>query len=202
MRGMLLAAWVLALSLMPTGWASAQETTHEILVGYNSEQDRRAAEKELAGAKDQLKVRGQRLESLQVEAIGAKELKLRVGLPQAIRAEIARTPSLEAAIIQGLADQLRKADKRVAYAHPNWIVRMAPPAARAAAPPVGARSTAVAPRKPNKRSARRAKAHKAHVARRRSRTVRRQRPRWPVISSHTPCLDRVWREASWLFHRW
>ena len=131
MRGALLAACVLAALVLLSSRVGAQEATHEILVGYNSEQDRRDAEKELAGAKDKLKVRGQSLESLQVQAIGEKILKLRIGLPAALKAEIARTPSAETSILQGLADQLKQSDKRIAYAHPNWVMRGLPPAARA-----------------------------------------------------------------------
>ena len=90
MRVDLLAACVLtALVLAPSSPAGAQETTQEILVGYNSEQDRRDGEKQLAGAKDKLKIRGQSLESLQLQAISDKALKLRVGLPPAVKADIA-----------------------------------------------------------------------------------------------------------------
>src|SRR5262249_29392572 len=116
MRGTWLAAGMLApLILMPCGPVSAQETAAEILVGYNSEADRKAAETELAGSKDKLKVRGQSLESLRVQAISDKALRLQVGLPAAIKAEIAKTPSAEAAILTELASQLKRADKRVVY---------------------------------------------------------------------------------------
>ena len=72
--------------------AGAQETTQEILVGYNSEQDRREGEKQLAGVKDKLNAAGQNLESLQLQAISDKALKLKVGLPQTVKAEISHTP--------------------------------------------------------------------------------------------------------------
>jgi hypothetical protein len=199
MRGALLVAWVLALVLMPADRAGAQETTHEILVGYNSEQDRRDAEKELAGAKDRLKVRGRSLESLRVEAIGAKALKLRFGLPRAIRAQIARTPSLEATIIQGLADQLKQADKRIAYAHPNWIMTMAPPASRAAPQTTRKRSAARPSKRQAKRSAKRTRAHAAQQRRHSKPAARRDCQCWPRLVWPEPCPRRGWRTASWRF---
>ncbi len=202
MRGALLIAWVLALVLVPSGWAGAQETTHEILVGYNSEQDRRDAEREFAQTKDKLKVRGQSLESLQVQAISAKALKLKVGLPPSIRAEIARTPALATTIIQGLAEQLEQADKRVAYAHPNWVMQMAPPAARAGTGPVAPRSATLAPPKESKRSAKRARAHAAQPRRHRKVSARRRCHCWPEIAWLAPCFDRTWRAAVASLHHW
>jgi hypothetical protein len=203
MRGALLVAWVLALALMPAGWAGAQETTHEILIGYNSEQDRRDAEREFAGPKDRLKdrlkVRGHSLESLRVEAISTKALKLRVGLPQAIRAEIARTPSLETAIIQGLADQLKQADRRIAYAHPNWIMRMVPPTPRAASQPTRKRSAAQPSRRQGKRSAKRTRARAAQQHRHRKVSARRRCRCWQPVVWPAPCLHRGWRTAAWRF---
>ena len=209
MRVALLAGCVLAaLVLMPSSRVAAQETTHEILVGYNSEQDRRDAEKELAGAKDKLKVRGQSLESLQVQAISDKALKLQIGLPSAIKAEIARTPSAEASIIQGLADQLKQADKRVAYAHPNWVMRGLPPAARASsipALPTGKKTSSIASSKQSKRVAKAAKRAKTHLARKRSRgklaAMRRCRC-WREVVWTVPCgAGRTWRTAYWGFGR-
>jgi hypothetical protein len=165
-----MAAVVLALS-SPAG---AQESTSEILIGYNTEQDRRDAEKELAGAKDKLKVRGQSLESLQVQQVSDKALKLQIGLPQAVKAEIAKTPAAQTAILQGLADQLKRSDKRIAYAHPNWVMTGMPPAARASSLPMRKQSSPVpVARKVSSASARKhakrvAKKSKRHFARKRS----------------------------------
>jgi hypothetical protein len=190
MRGLWLAAGVLAaLVLMPSSRVAAQETTDEILVGYNSEQDRRDAEKDFAGAKDKLKVRGQSLESLQVQAISDKALKLKVGLPAAVKAEIARTPSAEASILQGLAEQLKQGDNRVAYAHPNWVMRGLPPAARASsipALPVGKKISSIASGKQSKRIAKAGKRAKTHLARKRSRGK---------LAAARRC--RCWREVIW-----
>jgi hypothetical protein len=161
--------------LMAWSPAGAQETTQEILVGYNSEADRRAGEKELAGAKDKLKVRGQSLESLRVQPISDKALKLQIGLPAALKAEATRTPAVGASILKELADQLKQADKRIVYAHPNWIMSEATPMARAAPPPASPKErvaaaqkdepkeTAAAPaQKKTKRAAKRTKTRVAH----------------------------------------
>jgi hypothetical protein len=119
MRGALLAACVLAaLVLMPSSWVAAQETTHEILVGYSSEQDRRDAEKELTGARDKLKVRGQSLESLQVQAIGEKILKLRSGCHGAQAKS--RTPSAETSIL-GARGSTEASDKHRLCAS-GWVM--------------------------------------------------------------------------------
>jgi hypothetical protein len=148
----------------------------------------------LAGAKDKLKVRGQSLESLQVQAISDKALKLRVGLPQALKAELARTPSVEASIIQELAAQLKQADKRIVYAHPNWIMGGMPPVARdfsmpsrkqTSSAPSRKQVSSAASRKPTKRIAKRAKA--AHVARKRARGK---------LAARQRC--RCWREVAWV----
>ena len=185
MRVTLLAACVLAALVLLSSRVGAQEATHEILVGYNSEADRRDAEKELAGAKDKLKVRGQSLESLQVQAIGDKILKLQIGLPAALKAEIARTPSAETSILQGLTDQLKQSDKRIAYAHPNWVMRGLPPAARASSLPSRQESKRAA--KAPKRVVKAAKRAKTRVARKRSRAK---------LAATRRC--RCWRDVAWV----
>jgi hypothetical protein len=216
MRAIRLGAWALAgLLLLQTGPAVAQETAHEILVGYNSEQDRQAGEKELATLRDKLKVRGQSVESLRIQAISDKALKLRVGLPPALKAEIARTPAVEAAIIQELAAQVKRADKRIVYAHPNWIMGSMPPAARDLFAPsprqtADERRASAEPRKPASSAASRKQAKharvakkkgkaKAKVARKRARVKLAARPRcrcWQEVAWTMPCAGgRSWRVA-------
>lgn len=205
MRGALLAGCVLAaLLLLPSARLCAQETTQEIIVGYNSEQDRRDAEKELVGARDKLKVRGQSLESLQVQVTGPKTLKLQVGLPPAAKAEIARAPEVETSIIQGLADQLKQSDKRIAYAHPNWIMRGLPPGPRAgtvptapqpaAAPPRRETSAAV-PRKHAKRVAHKRGKRLAKAVRQRKRHLARRHMHRRIVVAQRRC--RCWHEVAW-----
>jgi hypothetical protein len=180
MRKNLLAACILAaLAVTASSLTGAQETTQEILVGYNSEQDRREGEKQLAGVKDKLKVRGQSLESLQLQAISDKALKLRIGLPQGVKAEISRTPSVEAAVLKELADQLKKTDSRIVYAHPNWVLGAMPPVARglptaagkesasakkSASAPAETKTAAVAAPKEQKPAAKQAKVGKKKYA--------------------------------------
>jgi hypothetical protein len=221
MRAIRLGALALAgLLLLQTGPAVAQETAHEILVGYNSEQDRQAGEKELAAARDKLKVRGQSVESLRIQAISDKALKLKVGLPQALKAEIARTPAAEAAIIQELAAQVKRADKRIVYAHPNWIMGSVPPAARdmfVSSPRQTAdeRSASAEPRKPASISTSRKQAKHARVAKKKGKAkVARKRARaklaarqtcrcWHEVAWTLPCGGgRVWRAAYRGGHRW
>jgi hypothetical protein len=209
----MLAAFV----LMPCGPVSAQQTAAEILVGYNSEADRRAAETEFAGSKDRLKVRGQSLESLRVQAISDKALRLQVGLPAALKAEIAKTPSAEATILTELASQLKRADKRIVYAHPNWILSGPMPIPRGAVAPVERREaaapqpkeTASAPRKeataapPGKGGKRIAKATKTHVAHkgRRAKLASARRCRcWQEAAWVAPCSVR--HKAAWRVARW
>jgi hypothetical protein len=221
MRAIWLGAWALAgLLLLPAGPAAAQETAHEILVGYNSEQDRQAGEKELAAARDKLKVRGQSVESLRIQAISDKALKLKVGLPQALKAEIARTPAAEAAIIQELAAQVKRADKRIVYAHPNWIMGSMPPAARdlfapsprqTADAPARGLSASAQPSKPASAAASRKQAKharavkkkgKAKVAHKRARVARPRCRCWNEVAWTMPCGGgRVWRVA-YRGHRW
>jgi hypothetical protein len=214
MRVGLLAAWVLAVLLLaPSSRTSAQETTQEILVGYNSEQDRRDGEKQLAGAKDKLKIRGQSLESLQLQAISDKALKLRIGLPQAVKADIARTPSLQAAILKELADQLKRADSRIVYAHPNWVLGGMPPVARGLPVPAGKESSSapaekqtasVAAPKEGKRAAKRGKTGKRYAARKRRGKVVAQRAcrsRHQAVWTMPRGGRRAFRLSAWGFGR-
>ena len=177
-RGLLAACILAALAVPASNRVGAQETTQEILIGYNSEQDRREGEKQLAGAKDKLKVRGQNLESLQLQAISDKALKLRIGLPQGVKAEIARTPSLQAAVLKELADQLKQTDSRIVYAHPNWVLGGMPPVGRGLPMPAGkgtlsapadTQTASVAGTKDNKRVVQQGKAGKKKYAARKHR---------------------------------
>jgi hypothetical protein len=202
MRAIRLGAMALAgLLLLQTGLAVAQETAHEILVGYNSEQDRQAGEKELAAAQDKLKVRGQSMESLRIQAISDKALKLKVGLPQALKAEIARTPAAEAAIIQELAAQVKRADKRIVYAHPNWIMGSVPPVGRDLFVPsprqtADERGASTGPRKPASAVASGKQAKHARVAKKKGKAkVARKRIRVKVASARARCRCRY--EVVW-----
>jgi hypothetical protein len=227
MRGFPLAAYgLLVLLLMPWNPAWAQATAAEILVGYNSEADRKAAETELAASKDRLKVRGQNLESLRVQAISDKALRLQVGLPAALKAEIAKTPSAEAAILTELASQLKRADKRIVYAHPNWILSGPMPIPRGGVAPVERREaagpqpkeTASAPRKEaaaaperkeasaapdrkhDKRVAKKTKARVAHKGRRAKLASARRCRCWQEAAWVAPCSVR--HKAAWRVARW
>jgi serine protease len=81
----------------------------ELLVGYNSEQDREVAAAEL-------RVRGAQGNSVTVEKIGPNVLKIRIELPRGAAGS-------QLGILENLATALKESDSRIKYAHPNWIMK-------------------------------------------------------------------------------
>jgi subtilisin family serine protease len=90
----------------------------ELLVGYDSQEGRDQAARELNGDKDAVRVRGQSAGGVEVQSIGDTSLKLRIDLPNKMRGK----PADELKILNEIAAELKNTNKRVQYAHPNWIV--------------------------------------------------------------------------------
>jgi hypothetical protein len=93
----------------------------ELLVGYVTSGDRDAALKRLAGAKDVLRVRGERLVNVEIQPVSEKAVKLHLTFPAPVLNVTHDNPSEEIAVLQDVAKQIKDADHSVEYAHPNWI---------------------------------------------------------------------------------
>jgi hypothetical protein len=93
----------------------------ELLVGYATSSDRDAALKRLNGAKDVLRVRGERLVNVEIQPVADKAVKLHLTFPAPVLSATHNNPSEEIAVLQDVAKQIKDADHSVEYAHPNWI---------------------------------------------------------------------------------
>jgi hypothetical protein len=93
----------------------------ELLVGYTTSSDRDAALKRLSGAKDVLRVRGERLVNVEIQPVADKAVKLHLTFPAPVLSVTHNNPSEEIAVLQDVAKQIKDADHSVEYAHPNWI---------------------------------------------------------------------------------
>jgi len=96
----------------------------ELLVGFASSSDRDAALKRLSGAKDILRVRGERLVSVEVQPIADKTVKLHLTFPAPVLSATRNNPTEEIAVLQDVAKQIRDTDNSVQYAHPNWMAEV------------------------------------------------------------------------------
>jgi|ERR1019366_1508989 hypothetical protein len=109
-----------------SNYACAQTTRPfepgEIIVGYKSSNDRDTALQQFMGAKDSLSVRGQKINTVHVQAMGPLAVKLRINLPADVKMQAATDPTIELAVLRELAAQIMSSDARVKYAHPNWIL--------------------------------------------------------------------------------
>jgi hypothetical protein len=98
----------------------------ELLVGYTTSSDRDAALKRLSGAKDVLRVRGERLVDIEIQPVADKAVKLHLTFPAPVLSATHNNPSEEIAVLQDVAKQIKDADHSVEYAHPNWIAEAKP----------------------------------------------------------------------------
>jgi subtilisin family serine protease len=90
----------------------------ELLVGYDSADGRNNAVQEFNRARDSVRIRGNSAGGLEVQSIGETSLKLRIELPHDVRGR----SSDELEMLKEIAAELKNQDKRIKYAHPNWIV--------------------------------------------------------------------------------
>jgi hypothetical protein len=113
-------------TVVPSVAAEPRFEPGELLVGYATSSDRDTALKRLSGAKDVLRVRGERPIGVEVEPIADKAVKLHLTFPAPVLNVTHNNPSEEIAVLQDVAKQIKDADHTVQYAHPNWIAEMKP----------------------------------------------------------------------------
>lgn len=97
-----------------------------LIIGYKSQADRQRAEQDLKATSDSVSVRGERAENVQFEAVGNTALKLRLEMPVRVRGRGIEDPKVELQLLQETAKQIKENDKRVEFAHPNWILKANP----------------------------------------------------------------------------
>ena len=116
-------------TIAPSFAAEPKFEPGELLIGYMTSNDRDRALKKLTGAKDALRVRGERLEGVEAQPIAGNAVKLRLTFSAHVLSARRNNPSEEVADLQEVAKQLKETDPSVQYAHPNWIaeVRVEPP---------------------------------------------------------------------------
>jgi serine protease len=99
----------------------------ELIIGYNSSQERDDAIRNINEKKDTFRVRGANPVNTQVKKVGENGLVLRLDFPEAVKRGTRSNPVSEYSLLEEAAKQLKESDPRVKYAHPNWIMRIEPP---------------------------------------------------------------------------
>jgi subtilisin family serine protease len=126
-----LAILTLTFGLLPLAKVQAQEPRNfvpgELLVGYTTEADRDDAAQALSARKRSFVLPGGgKAKDLTIEPLGGAALLVRIELPRS-RKVAKRDPAAELKLLEQTAANLRQADARITYAHPNWIIPIEPP---------------------------------------------------------------------------
>ncbi|WP_262048178.1 S8 family serine peptidase [Bradyrhizobium sp. Bra78] len=117
MVGVIIASGTIAQTTLP-------EFEHgELIIGYTSGASREKAVQELNEAARRLKVRGDDVEDMRLQKIGTSALKVKIKLPTSVRGDAAKDSAFELQLLRETADNIKRSDGRVLYAHPNWILR-------------------------------------------------------------------------------
>jgi hypothetical protein len=98
----------------------------ELIVGYASTEDRETALKDLDAARSRLTVKGRPLDSLHAATLGSRVVKLHVEAASEADGPAKSAPVADLSSLQELAAQIKRLDKSVKYAHPNWVATIAP----------------------------------------------------------------------------
>ncbi len=97
----------------------------EVIVGYRTEADRRAATRKF-NTVNQMNtfnmLGGQKAQRLEVSPFRQNSLLLKFELPPSTNALAQGDPSFQRQLIDDLADQIKKMDPRVKYVYPNYIL--------------------------------------------------------------------------------
>lgn len=123
------------LMLLPAGQSAAQTSSNserpfvpgELLVGFKSASDKVKGAEELskAGREGGITTRSGGLsETIEIEGLGERTLKLKFNFLTKARSE--PTPEEELNLLLEKAEELKEADKKIEYAHPNWIMTLNP----------------------------------------------------------------------------
>jgi len=103
----------------------AQFVPGELIVGYNSPEERNSAIGELNAPR--LRTRGLTVDSVQAQPMGETSIKLRIEQPGRITTRGLQNPQADLQALEQFARDIKERDTRVKYAHPNWIMTIKPP---------------------------------------------------------------------------
>jgi subtilisin family serine protease len=98
-----------------------------LVIGYKSSADADAALADMKSATNKVRVRGVPAEGVQAKKVLDTTVSLQIDLPRDVAAAVRGNPASELAVLQEIAAGIKASDGRVAYAHPNWIMSIAPP---------------------------------------------------------------------------
>jgi subtilisin family serine protease len=103
---------------------SSQSRPHvpgELLVGFETDQDRDQLIENIDQARSRLRARGEAPAGITVERRSGSALSVRIEFPENIRSRLSANPEDELALLEELAQQLKTGNSKIKYAHPNWI---------------------------------------------------------------------------------
>jgi subtilisin family serine protease len=121
-------AFVAAERTLAQGSQSRPHAPGELLIGFETEQDRDQLIDQLDETRDKLRAGGERPAGVTVERRSDSALKLRIEFPESIKSRLRGNPEAELTLLQELARQLKASNSKVKFAHPNWILSIDPPA--------------------------------------------------------------------------
>jgi serine protease len=120
-----LVASVLALVVIERTFAqsslSRPHVPGELLIGFETDQDRDQLIENLDQARSRLRARGEAPAGMTVERRSGSALSVRIEFPENVRSRLRTNPEDELALLEELARQLKTENSRIKYAHPNWI---------------------------------------------------------------------------------
>ncbi len=100
----------------------------ELIIGYHSRDQRDAAAREFRSTHKTFNLASNQIaRASKVFDMGSKAIRLQLDLPSALQAQASRNPELEKEILLETARRIMASDKRIKYAHPNWILSLPAP---------------------------------------------------------------------------
>jgi subtilisin family serine protease len=108
----------------------AQSRAHvpgELLVGFETDEDRDQLIQRLDETRTRLRARGEPPAAMTVERSSGSSLTLRIEFPEGVKSRLQTNPEDELPALEELAQQLKANDSKIKYAHPNWIMTIKPP---------------------------------------------------------------------------
>lgn len=94
----------------------------ELIVGYQSQDDRERAVEKLKGSQIKVIVRGHGIDHVELKPVGSSALILKFSWPNELKPEVQADPAAELQILRELANRIKDEDQNVKYVHPNWII--------------------------------------------------------------------------------
>jgi hypothetical protein len=94
----------------------------ELIIGYQSPDDRERALEKLKETQNKVTVRGQIIDRVELKPVGRSALLLIISWPNELKPQMQADPVAELQILQELALHIKNEDQNIKYVHPNWII--------------------------------------------------------------------------------